>query len=62
MTPAELRLAIKRLGLTQAQFAKALDLNIATVGRMVQGKWPVKRVVALAVERLLLDLKSEDER
>jgi hypothetical protein len=29
---------------------------------MVQGKWPVKRVVALAVERLLLDLKSEDER
>jgi transcriptional regulator with XRE-family HTH domain len=59
MTPTQLRLAIKRLGLTQAQFARALDLNIATVGRMVQGRWPVKRVVALAVERLLLDLKED---
>jgi transcriptional regulator with XRE-family HTH domain len=62
MTPAELRLAIRRLGLTQAQFAKALGMDPMSINRMLKGRWPIRRVVALAVERLLLDLKSEDVR
>ena len=60
MTAAEFRAWRRRLGLSQAQAARALDLTVRTVKRYEQdpetdlddAPYPVPRVVALATRTL----------
>jgi transcriptional regulator with XRE-family HTH domain len=54
MTGPELRAARKRLALTQAQLAAAMNLDIATrqLGYYEAGEKPIPRVVELSMEAL----------
>jgi DNA-binding XRE family transcriptional regulator len=58
MTPTELRAARKALSLTQAEFAKAFDVNIRTVKAWEAGHRdgkpaPIPRPIAVLVELAL---------
>jgi DNA-binding transcriptional regulator YiaG len=58
LTPAELRDARRRLGLTQTELALALKLGgdgARTVRRWEDGQRPVPLVVALAIDLMLRD-------
>ncbi|HUC70351.1 MAG TPA: helix-turn-helix transcriptional regulator [Stellaceae bacterium] len=52
MRPDELRSLRKRLGLTQAQLAEALDMSRDQIVRFEGGRSPIPRVVALAAASL----------
>jgi len=55
MTPAHLRAARRRLGLTQQQLADALDVHRVTVAEWERERTdgpPIPRIVALAIEAL----------
>ena len=49
MTPAQLRAALKRLGLSQRGFARLTGVNVRTVTRWLAGKRP-RRWVRLLLE------------
>ena len=54
MTADELRALRKRLGMTQAQLAEALDLTVGSISNYegARGEYKIPRVVELACERL----------
>lgn len=49
MTGAQLKRALKRVGLTQRVFARAIDISERQVRRWVAGDSPVPRVVQYAL-------------
>ena len=53
MTRTELRALRKRLGLTQAQLAEALDMSRDQIVRFEGGRAKIPRVVVLALTMLL---------
>ena len=64
MTPADLKLARKRLGMTQAQLGRALKLEgpdpARTVRTWEQGTRPIRGPVEVAVELLLKQAQPQD--
>jgi transcriptional regulator with XRE-family HTH domain len=58
VTPTALRLAIARLGYTQAQFAARLGVDRSTVVRWLEGR-PMPHMAELAIRYLLLDLRVD---
>lgn len=55
MTPAELRAHRNKLALSQAVLAKRLDIGERNYRSYELGEYPVPVVVALAVERLVIE-------
>jgi DNA-binding transcriptional regulator YiaG len=66
MTPADLRAARKRLGMTQAQLGRALRLSGGDPGRAVRmweaGDRRISGPVEIAVEAMLERLEQQQER
>ena len=64
MTAADLKLARKRLGMTQAQLGRALKLEgpdpARTVRTWEQGTRPIRGPVEVAVELLLKQAQPQD--
>jgi transcriptional regulator with XRE-family HTH domain len=57
MTAADMRALRKRLGMTQAQLAKALDLTVGSISNYegARGPYAIPRVVELACRALVTD-------
>jgi len=53
MTGQELRERRQKAGLTQVQLGALLDMPGNTVARYERGEMPIRRVVALALERVM---------
>jgi len=62
MTPEELRAARERLGYTQEQMAKALEVTRTFVSDMERGEKPIRKVTALAVRYLETPQGRKDKR
>ena len=59
MTPPQLRAARKRLGMSQAELAAALDYkDVMSISRMERGVSPISRVTEYAVKHLLAKAKK----
>ena len=52
MTPAQFKALRKKLGMTQTEIAKALEVTQVTVAYWETGKRPILKVTALAIEHL----------
>lgn len=52
MTPAELRAARFKLGLTQKELAARLEVHWTTVARWEGGRHPISKATALAIRAL----------
>lgn len=52
MTPTELRAVLKRCGLSQRAAARALDLDVRTIGRYCAAEGAIPRVVEYALRHL----------
>jgi transcriptional regulator with XRE-family HTH domain len=61
MTPDELRAARLQLGLTQEQFAAALDVSQEHVHRLEKGKKPIGTTFARAVTQMLGNWREDRE-
>jgi transcriptional regulator with XRE-family HTH domain len=57
MTPDELKRRRKRLGLSQAQLARYLDVDVMTISRWERGAQAMRMPVVL---RKVLDLAEDD--
>ena len=55
MTPAELKAARRRLGLTQRALGEALGVSRVTIARWEAGLHPLPRAVGLLLNRMLKD-------
>lgn len=60
MTPAQYRAALDRLGLTQAEAAKALGISVRTSHGYANG-WPIPKVVILALRYLAIKKPAQME-
>jgi hypothetical protein len=58
VTQLELAAALRELCLTQTELAATLDISARTMRRYVAGDAPIPRVVALAIELLLLKYRA----
>lgn len=62
MTGAALKLAIRRLGFTQQDFADYIGVDVRTVRRQQSGESPVPQTTAMVVLSLLRDLEKGKAR
>lgn len=52
MTPAQMKSVRSRLGMSQAQFAKALGVERNTVARWENGRRKISKLASAAIEHL----------
>jgi DNA-binding transcriptional regulator YiaG len=62
MTADQLRTTRERLGMTQGALADALELSREAVASWEQGRRPINKVTALAVEYLAQQIKTKKAR
>lgn len=57
--PADIKRHRRRLGESQAEFAKRFGVNQSTVHRWETGDLPIKGIIELGVEAVLADLSVQ---